>query len=177
MRTRIFMNDEHKERYVPAVCHVCGKKGRRYKDTSKYICESCVIKRHRAQMNSPAVLAERARSNKKLRKYGESVMRMCEMIYRGSHTLDTTTRDMMADGLAYLVRVAEDCFACSDEIEGDAFNERITKRTAAWFRGHGYVEWYCQAAASGFMITNNREWTRRKKFHHKSPKKAKGGKS
>jgi hypothetical protein len=160
IRRSSLMADSRDRDVVPirTKCHICGKKGVRYKEPEKSICDKCLITRHRKEMNNATFKAARIRHNKSLRKYGDMLLEMCDKVQKAGGNLDSAVRDTLADGLAYLVHAAEDCYACADEVKGDAFSARISTRTAKWFRKRGYVEWFCQAAASCFMTTKNYNW-------------------
>lgn len=64
--------------------------------------------------------------------------------------LDTAVRDSVAEGLSHVVFAAYDSRAIAKQLQGDECNSFRAGAAAEWFRKHGFVEWFCQAAACGF---------------------------
>jgi hypothetical protein len=84
-------------------------------------------------------------ANQMLEKAGE--------IFAMSSELDTTIRDTVADGLAYLVYSAFDTRAIAENIVEFNVAEYIQHCTYQWFRDRGFVEWFCVGASTLFRTT------------------------
>lgn len=123
------------------------------------------IKRRRRRkvvtMRRPVSRAERRRWNAAADKLLERTEEMFEL----SGDFDTAVRDSVSTGLAYIVNAAYDCRACGMDFSNtEEWLTFIESATGEWFRKHGFVEWYCGAAASLFRTTpprhlaNSFEW-------------------
>ena len=85
------------------------------------------------------------------------ILSFCDEMWRGDGSmLDTSVRDVFADGIARLLHVAYDCQGCGLGLNGEAFWGFIQSSIAEWFRSRGFSEWYCQGAANLFHISRPR---------------------
>lgn len=87
-------------------------------------------------------------------KAADDLLLHAEQIFELSKDFDTAVRDSIADGLARIVQAAFDCRANAQKFDTtEMWMAFIDSCTAQWFREHGFVEWFCAAAATGFRTT------------------------
>lgn len=96
------------------------------------------------------------RFNKTYADLGKWLIATAEEIWRRSAGLDTSVRDSVAEGLAYIVSAANDCTAQNLDLTVEQWMSWIDQATADWFRARGFAEWFCIAAASGFRKSRPR---------------------
>jgi len=95
----------------------------------------------------------------------DKMLSHCREVYELSSGFDTTVRDSVASGLAYLVHAAFDCRSIAlDFKDFESSNAFIDNSTAEWFRERGYVEWFSAGAASLFNTTPPRRLADRSPF-------------
>jgi len=67
--------------------------------------------------------------------------------------LDTSPRDTLSEGLAFVVYIAYDTMAVAECVDTTDFVEYIQHKTYQWFRDHGFVEWFCAGASTLFKTS------------------------
>jgi len=94
---------------------------------------------------------------REMERVAQGILIFCDHLWRGDASgLDTSPRDTLADGIAYLLYVAYDCQACGLGLHDEAFRGFIGNSVAEWFRSRGFAEWYCEGAANLFHTTRPR---------------------
>ena len=113
--------------------------------------------------------------NKKMADLGKWLLQIAEEIRVKASGLDTSVRDSVSEGLAYIVQAGNDCTAQNLDLTTDQWMSFIDNATADWFRSRGYAEWFCLAAASSFRKSRPRTLdehiVRIIKSHPKLPRK------
>lgn len=105
---------------------------------------------HRVVTHRALTLAEGKRWNAA----ANDLLLHAQQIFDLSANFDTAVRDDIAQGLAPIVRAAYDCRANAQYFDDtNTWMAFIDSCTAQWFRDHGFVEWFCVGAATGFNTT------------------------
>jgi len=105
-------------------------------------------------------ITHRAPSPASLRLFNQTadqLLEHAEAVFALASGLDTAVRDSVAEGLSHVVFAAYDCRAIAKQLQGDEWNSFCSGAAAEWFRKHGFVEWFCQAAACGFRADPPRQ--------------------
>ncbi len=116
-----------------------------------------------------AVTRREPKPNATLNKLADSMLERTESLWKDAAQLDTAVRDDVAKGLAYVIYAAYDTKAIAECISDFDSVDYIRTKTYEWFRGHGFVEWFC-AGASTLFCTSSRMWFRVKATPNKKAK-------
>jgi hypothetical protein len=74
-------------------------------------------------------------------------------LFDESADLDTAVRDVVYEGLAYIVYAAFDTRAVAECVSDFDCGPYIQQHTYQWFRDHEFVEWFCAGASTLFKTT------------------------
>ena len=116
------------------------------------------IQRKKVKVNfSRRIIKYRKPSASFKRNYEQAAQRIldyCDKLWRGDGSmLDTSVRDVLADGIARLLHVAFDCQSCALGLHNEAHYGFMGSSIAEWFRARGFAEWYCQGTATLFCTS------------------------
>lgn len=100
-----------------------------------------------------SVMQRRPKFNKTMDDLGNAILAQAQELFEKSNSLDTAVREVVHDGLAYIVHAAYDTIACANCISDVDFGPYIQAKTYEWFREHGFVEWFCVGASTLFQTT------------------------
>lgn len=100
-----------------------------------------------------AVTHRAPRYNKTMDALATKMLDQAQALFEQSADLDTAVRDVVHEGLAYIVHSAYDTQAiakCVSDFDSAAY---IQQKTYEWFRSHEFVEWFCVGASTLFSTT------------------------
>lgn len=100
-----------------------------------------------------AVTHRAPKFNKRMDDLGKAMLAEAEQLFKDSDNLDTAVREVVHDGLAYIVHAAYDTLACANCVSDVDFGAYIQAKTYEWFRERGFVEWFCVGASTLFQTT------------------------
>ena len=85
--------------------------------------------------------------SKQLEQIAANYLELAQQIFESSAPLDTAMRDLAADGIARIVYVAYDTMESNRQIPEGTIEQYVRQ----WFSSREFVDWYCEAAATGFV--------------------------
>ena len=94
------------------------------------------------------------RPNAKLNEHALAMLDRAEWLLVSAKNLDTAPRDVVAEGLAYIVYAAFDTLAIAECISNSDLTAYIHQRTYMWFRNRGFLEWFCAGASTLFRTSD-----------------------
>lgn len=100
-----------------------------------------------------ALTHRKPKVNKGLDLLGQDLLAEAQSLFERTTDLDTAVREVVHDGLAYIVHAAYDTLACANCVSDLDFGTYIQTKTYEWFRDRGFVEWFCVGASTLFQTT------------------------
>ncbi len=100
-----------------------------------------------AKRRRRVVTVRRFRPSKELERIAANYLELAQQIFESSAPLDTAMRELAADGIARIVYVAYDTMESNRQIPAGTIEQHVKQ----WFSSREFVNWYCEAAATGFV--------------------------
>jgi hypothetical protein len=96
----------------------------------------------------------RPRIDAGMNRLADEMLARAQFLFDASADLDTAVRDVVSEGLAFIVYAAYDTQAvaqCVSDLDCAAY---IQQKTYLWFRDHEFVEWFCVGASTLFKTSS-----------------------